>query len=159
MNEETETTPRNPTQFEIEAYRQAHETRRKWENYIWQWSILLTVVAAVFSMWKEASLALSRPHKVVLFLLAFFVLMISLNVWRARVLMKRVEKTICELHSDMGYEWSKYPVIPYEIDKDPEFKPKRYWYKRISSTRVAVYCHLAAAAVFFFIAFYALSIR
>jgi hypothetical protein len=142
-----------------EIYTQAHETRRKWENYIWQWNIVLTILAAVFVQFAPSlsgsttdtehtltSIYFSWPQKMVLSLIALFVLAIFFNVFRARVLMKELEKTISSLHNEIGFT---LPVVPLELDKSLPL------FKRISSTKLSTYCHLAAVIVFISIAIYA----
>lgn len=138
-----------PNNFLIEAYRQAHETRRKWENYIWQWNIVLTILAAIFvtlSQSTSPSPSFSFPQKVALSVISLFVFAIFLNVFRARVLMKELEKTITAFHSQMGIE---SPIVPLELDKNLSR------FKRISSTKMSTYCHFAAAIVFLIITLYA----
>lgn len=139
-----------------EIYRQAHETRRKWENYIWQWSIVLTILAVVFVQFApslinpttgtDTAIPFSLPQKIILSLIAAFVVSIFFNVFRARILMKELEKTIASLHDEIGFA---LPVVPLELDK---LLPS---YKRISSTKFSIYCHFVAVIVFVSIAIYA----
>lgn len=142
-----------------EIYTQANEIRRKWENYIWQWNIVLTILAVVFvqfspSLYESsndveptiASVYFSLPQKIVLSLIALFVLTIFCNVFRARVLMKELEKTISTIHNEIGFN---LPVVPLELDKHLPL------YKRISSTKLSTYCHLIAVIVFMTLAIYA----
>jgi len=129
-----------------EAYRQAHEIRRKWEGYIWQWNILLTILAAIFVKWTEQTTDFSFIQKLVLTLISGFVLAICLNVYRARVLMKELEKSIRSFHVLMG---SHLPIVPLELDENLSGLQK------ISSTKLAIYCHFASVLVFVTVAIYA----
>ena len=169
-----------------EIYRQAHETRRKWENYIWQWSIVLTILAVVFVQFSptllepntsseptskpstvsgsasepvdisepatetaatsEFNLSFSLPQKIILSLIALFVISIFLNVYRARVLMKELEKSISSMHKKIKFN---VPIVPLELDK-----PLPY-FKKISSTQLSIICHFIAVLVFLSIAIYA----
>jgi len=138
-----------PKDLLVEAYRQAHETRRKWENYIWQWNIVLTILAAIFVTLSQSAPPLpsfSFPQKVALSVISLFVFTIFLNVFRARVLMKELEKTITAFHSQMGIE---SPIVPLELDKNLSRL------KKVSSTKMSACCHFAAAIVFLIIALYA----
>lgn len=136
-----------PTQYLVEAYRQAHETRRKWENYIWQWNILLTILAALSVQFSQSLPdKFSLPQKVIASLMTLFVFAMFLNVYRARVLMKEIEKSISDIHKQMRMT---SPIVPLELDRD---LPR---YKKISSTRMATYCHLVAVFVFLGITIYA----
>ena len=129
-----------------EAYKQAHEIRRKWENYIWQWNILLTILAAIFVKWTEQGSNFSLIQKLILTLIAGFVLAIFFNVFRARVLMKELEKTIRSFHVLMG---NHLPIVPLELDEN------LFGFKKLSSTKLALICHFASVVVFVIIAIYA----
>ena len=130
----------------LEVYRQAHETRRRWEGYIWQYSLILTVLAAFLAQNALLAPSFTVVQRIILSLLALFVIAIFANVLRARSLMKKVEKTISQLHADLG---ANYRVVPLELN---ESLP---WYERISSTKIAVICHLIACIVFVGLAAYA----
>lgn len=127
-------------------YVQAHETRRKWESYIWQWGILLTVLLAVFIGWKETSdFHFPLIQKLILTLVTFFVFTVYLNVLRAQKLMKEIEKTISAMHKMADFH---LPIIPLELNSS------LHSWNKVSSTKVAVYCHLLATVVFVFITIY-----
>jgi len=82
-----------PEPIEIEAYKQAHETRRRWEGYIWQYGVialaLIGFLAGRLSTGKDnSSIAdLGLVEKSVLTLLTLFLGSTFLNVYRARILM------------------------------------------------------------------------
>ena len=118
------------------VYLQAHETRRKWESYIWQWGILLTVLLSVLLNWREpVSGEFSIVHKLVMSTIAAFLFAIYLNVHRARVLMKEVERTISEMHQKAGCQWD---IVPRELNR------RMTRFESVSSTRCAAMCHLLA---------------
>ncbi|MEU1784100.1 hypothetical protein ABZ545_32180 [Streptomyces abikoensis] len=132
----------------IERYEQAHENRRKWEGYIWQWGVLLTVLAALFAGFgksiKEVAEQSSEgriAQRLVLSLVSAFVIAISLNVWRARELMKALEKALAEFDAGHG----SLPTVPRELDT--RYPPRL----GVSSTFVAFLCHLLACAVFVYL--------
>jgi hypothetical protein len=130
----------------LEVYKQAHEIRRKWENYIWQWGILLTILAAIFVKCTEPTTDFTFIQKIILSLVACYVFTIFLNVLRARVLMKELEISIHNMHIEMK---NKYPIVPLELNESLS------GLKNISSTKIAMFCHLVSALVFAIIAFYA----
>jgi hypothetical protein len=129
-----------------EIYRQAHETRRKWENYIWQWGVLVTALLAISTQFDVAEVTcLSIIQKLILTLITLFTFAIFLNVLRARTLMKELEKSIKTMHDLMNFN---IPVIPIELNiKDNSS------FRNISSTYFAVICHFIT-----FIAFAGISI-
>ncbi len=130
----------------VEVYKQAHETRRKWEEYIWQWGILSTILVAMFARWPESVNEFLFPHKFILPLLAGFIFAVFLNVLRARTLMKELEKTIISLHKQMKND---LPIVPSELDQ------KLPYLCKISSTKVVLCCHGAAAILFILFAVHA----
>ncbi len=132
-------------QFLLEIYKQAHETRRKWEGYIWQWGFLLTLLAALFASGTAALGKVILIHKLVLIVLTAFLFSIFLNVLRGRVLMKDVEKTIETIH---GLIESNLPVTPRELDQNSR------GLGRWPSTKVAACCHFGAFLLFFGITLY-----
>lgn len=139
-------------QMIIERYKQAHENRRRWEGYIWQWGVILTVLAALFvgfgkSIKEVATLSPEGrfAQRLVLSLVTAFVIAISLNVWRARELMKALERAIGDFDTGQG----KLPTTPREIDS--QYPPRL----KVSSTFVAFLCHVAACAVFIYLTLYA----
>jgi hypothetical protein len=132
----------------LEVYRQAHETRRRWEGYIWQYAVVLTVLVAFFSQSSIFDAFAPTPgtigtfslvQKVVFTLVALFVVSIFANVYRARSLMKALENSIAELHHLLSVD---VPVVPFELSAG---LPRR---QRISSTGIAVACHFLAAVAF-----------
>ena len=138
--------PVQPTAQEIIVYEQAHETRRRWESYIWSWGILVTALvsfmAALFTgpgraveqmLPAFAGLYSATLRKIALLLLSTFLGSILLNVYRARCLMKQLECTIQELHRRWGL--NDLPVVPLELDKCRPI---------LSSTKVSVLAHLLA---------------
>lgn len=136
----------------IERYKQAHENRRKWEGYIWQWGVLLTVLAALFAGFGKSikDVADLSPEgrfaqRLVLSLVSAFVIAISLNVWRARELMKALERALSDFDPGQG----NLPTTPRELDS--RYPPKL----KVSSTFFAFLCHLAACAVFVYLTVYA----
>ncbi|MFD4659680.1 hypothetical protein ACFWP2_29095 [Kitasatospora sp. NPDC058444] len=136
----------------IERYKQAHENRRKWEGYIWQWGVILTVLAALFAGFGKSIKDVSElspegrlAQRLVLLLVTSFVIAISLNVWRARALMKTLERALEKFNPDQ----EELPTTPRELDAKypPKFK--------VSSTFVAFACHVAACVVFVYLTVYA----
>jgi hypothetical protein len=121
-----------------DCYKEAHETRRRWESYIWQWGILVTVTAALIMNATQLPNEFSLFQKLLMSVLTLFVASIWLNVYRARVLMKEIEKTIVQMHRDAGVE---YKILPSEIDVGMSR------IRRPSSTLVAVWCHFATFVV------------
>jgi hypothetical protein len=141
-------------------YKQAHETRRKWEGYIWQWGVVVTALVSFSAVLLAApsktgglsSLSEGAPEivflgKAMLFLLAIFLLSIALNVFRARQLMKRIERTIVRFHDTFGL--TAFPIVPGELDDSSN---RFSWF--LSSTRYSVLAHFLAFAVFLSIAIY-----
>lgn len=126
----------------IEIYKQAHETRRKWESYIWQYGFLITVLSAFMVKWSDLKLVIGLPEKLVLTLVTMFVSAMFLNVQRARILMKSIEKSIAEMHLVMG---NNIPTVPFELNKGLNR------FNSISSTKYAVYIHFVAVVILFIV--------
>lgn len=131
---------KNPAPHEIEAYKQAHETRRKWEGYIWQYGMI--VLALIGFLAGRLSTGNNNSHftkagiieKCVLTLLTLFLGSTFLNVYRARILMKQLEKSIYEMHKKWGLSQA---IIPFELDR--LLTKNRH---KFSSTRLAILSHL-----------------
>jgi hypothetical protein len=142
-----------PDPLVIEMYKQAHENRRKYEGYVWQWGVLLTVLAALFvglgvSPGQALGPAdgLEMPQRVVISLVSLFVILIAVNVWRARQLMKSIERALADFHARYGHS---LPTVPSELDVVYRRRV------RVGSTLVALICHVAACAVFLYLTAYA----
>ena len=123
---------------EIEVYTQAHETRRKWESYIWQYGMIVLALIGFITgqIGSDSSDYLKNIgilEKGILTLLTIFLLSTFLNVYRARILMKNIEKTINNIHRDWDIN---YNTVPCEIDKVIPCKCHK-----ISSTFVAILSH------------------
>ena len=131
---------RLPEAHELEAYKQAHETRRRWEGYIWQYGVIALALIGFLAGRLSGmgvngqSIKLDFTGKCVLTLLSLFLGSTFLNVFRGRILMKQLEKTIAAFHAQWG---QTLPIIPLELDK--ELTPN---YLTLSSTRLAVWSHL-----------------
>lgn len=124
----------------VALYVQAHETRRTWEKYIWQYSILLTVLAALFLQWTEPTGGLfSFTQKLILTIETMFVFSIFTNVLRARELMKEIEVSIHLFHRHLGCD---IPLVPLELNKQMS------WFRSISSTKIAMVVHFIALLIF-----------
>lgn len=131
----------------IEQYKQAHENRRRWEGYIWQWGIILTVLAGLFAGFGQSVANQTRAPQVsqrfVLTLVTAFVFAIAFNVWRARHLMKVLERALMDFHTSIGH--TEVPTVPRELDA--RYPPRM----KVSSTLVGFICHTAACAVFVYL--------
>jgi len=139
-----------PQAWEIAVYQQAHETRRKWESYIWSWGILVTALVSIMAgllsvpirtgenvLPVSTSLDLALLRKLTLFLLSMFLASIFLNVYRARCLMKQLESTIKEFHN--RWHINDLPIVPLELD---QCMPKQQ--TCLSSTKLSVFAHFLA---------------
>lgn len=145
----------------LEVYRQAHELRRKWESHIWQWSVVVTGLAAFYAYVRKVKpLEDSWNSVILLALLTLFFLAAAFNVLRSRFLMKSIEQSIIDFHNKM-HSFAKdfpFPMIPRELDRramkphggDPVWKACLNWINLRSSTMFAVIFHFAAFVTFLF---------
>lgn len=150
-----------PSLLELEMYKQAHEARRKWEGYIWQWGVVVTAlvsfsavllaapsrVGSLSRLSTDAGPEIAFLSKAMLLLLAVFLFSIALNVFRARQLTKRIDQTIALFHR--RFQVSAFPVVPCELDGPPT-----RWSCFLSSTRYSVIAHFLAFATFLAVAIY-----
>lgn len=150
-----------PSELELAMYNQAHETRRKWESYIWQWGMVVTALVSFTAVLLVSSTATSIEiilpkdtplqvlllRKAILVLLSLFLLSIAFNVYRARQLMKKLDKTITKFHQ--MHNSLDFPVVPCELDQNSRIT---VWF--LSSTRYSVVAHFLTFLVFFILAIY-----
>lgn len=135
---------------ELAMYQQAHETRRKWESYIWSWGILVTALVSVMTGFVvipgKAGTEVTKTvndvgiewlRRFTLLLLSTFLASILMNVYRARHLMKKLEITIQDFHK--RWHINDLPIVPLEIDRKDKNRLSCF-----SSTKLSVYAHFLA---------------
>lgn len=139
----------------LAAHREAHECRRRWENHIWQYGVFVAALAAFYVGYAEKVSVIVHPtltSNLILTLVAAFVLSISLNVWRARVLANLVMHTIEAIDKEMNNNYPVIPIVYKQLAKEEDGRNwlKRFWrwFMHVPSTIMAVVCHFAAAAFF-----------
>jgi hypothetical protein len=138
--------PDNDGKLLVEMYRQAHEMRRRWEIYIWQYGLFATAVAAfLFNVIDFSTESFPIFQKVIVSLVALFSLTILTNVYRARELMKEIEISIKRIHNQAGYDFA---IVPLELND------RMRGLRRISSTRIAFLANVVFSISLIFLAIF-----
>ena len=135
----------NKDKIDLEAYKQAHETRRQWERHIWQYGVVSVGISTIMLSAANTIHHFSFFHKIIILIISVFSVSMLSNVYRSRELMKCIEKRIEMYHRKNDIELIN---VPSELNKS------LVGVQNISSTKVAVFAHAFSSLVLIIMCIY-----